>query len=233
MFLTQFRINTARVEARRLLSSPHRLHGAVTASFGESAARGADEPRVLWRLDETTDRGMLLYIVSPQRPDLTHLVEQAGWPTTGGWRTYDYAPFLDRIKPGGVWDFRLTANPTHSIRRTPDEPWKRTAHVAPRYQAQWLIDHQEQGGFVVEEKPAERRRLPEDVYQLTVHGQRDLRFSKRAGTPAGGRAVSVLSITFDGRLRVTDAKAMRHTLTAGLGRAKAYGCGLMTLATPM
>ncbi|MBB1246872.1 type I-E CRISPR-associated protein Cas6/Cse3/CasE, partial [Streptomyces durbertensis] len=56
MYLTRFRVNTARAGARRLLSSPQALHAAVMSSFpallpasspGESPA-GA---RVLWRLD--------------------------------------------------------------------------------------------------------------------------------------------------------------------------------------
>lgn len=39
-----------------------------------------------------------------------------------------------------------------------------------------------------------------------------------------------MTVTFDGRLEVTDPAALRRTLTLGLGKAKAYGCGLMTLA---
>jgi CRISPR system Cascade subunit CasE len=39
----------------------------------------------------------------------------------------------------------------------------------------------------------------------------------------------VVTVTFDGRLEVTDPDALRRTLTQGI-RAKAYGCGLITLA---
>ncbi len=42
--------------------------------------------------------------------------------------------------------------------------------------------------------------------------------------------VPLVTVTFDGRLEVTDPVALRRTLTMGLGKAKAYGCGLMTLA---
>ncbi len=42
--------------------------------------------------------------------------------------------------------------------------------------------------------------------------------------------VKLTRVTFDGRLRVLDPAAFRRTLTSGLGKAKAYGCGLMTLA---
>jgi CRISPR system Cascade subunit CasE len=229
MFLTRFRFNPARTGARRLLASPHRLHGAVAAAFAEPAAPSASgEPRVLWRLDHSPRRDIVLYIASPHRPDLTHLVEQAGWPTTQQWQTFDYSPFLDKLAEGDVWNFRLTANPVHSIRRTDSEPTKRTAHLTPKHQVQWLLNQQERSGFAIEGKAHDPQHLPDgDDYQLVAHDQRTHRFSKPGSAP--GQQVTVATVVFDGRLRITDAAAIRRTLTAGLGKAKAYGCGLMTL----
>lgn len=226
MYLTSFRINTQRVAARRLLSSPQMLHAAVLSSFAEPPKQRADGPRVLWRLDRNSTAETYLYIVSPDRPDLTHLVEQAGWPTTGGWRSLEYAPFLARLRKGNTWAFRLTANPVHSIRRSDSEPTKVTAHVTPRQQMQWLLDRQEKSGFAIVEKPPERQLMEGDVCELIVHNRRQVAFKKKGGT----KPVSLATATFDGRLRVTDPELFRRTLTRGLGRAKAYGCGLMTLA---
>ncbi|WP_433379369.1 type I-E CRISPR-associated protein Cas6/Cse3/CasE [Streptosporangium sp. CA-115845] len=227
MHLTRFRINTARVGARRLLSSPQMLHAAVMSSFSEIPPTGNDGPRVLWRIDRNSQAETYLYVVSPAKPDLTHLVEQAGWPETGRWQTYDYQPFLSKLAAGDRWAFRLTANPVHSIRRTDQEPTKRTAHVGPRHQLRWLLQRQENAGFKVVEKPAEQRLLPEgDEHELIIHDRRQLAFKK-----AGQRqSVTLVTATYDGRLEVTDPDALRRTLTRGLGKAKAYGCGLMTLA---
>ncbi|WNI16529.1 type I-E CRISPR-associated protein Cas6/Cse3/CasE [Actinacidiphila sp. ITFR-21] len=229
MFFTRFRINTARRDARALLGSPHRMHGAVTMSFPDTLPRDGDGPRVLWRVDRDSAAQTLLYIVSPTRPDLTGLVEQAGWPAADGpgWQTYDYGAFLDGLTAGSVWSFRLTANPVHSIRRTDDEPTKRTAHLTPRHQQRWLLDRQRASGFSVVEKSPDRRLLEYgDELQLLVRDKRDLRFAKAAER----RTVSLVSVTYDGRLTVTDPDVLRRTLTQGLGKAKAYGCGLMTLA---
>lgn len=227
MYLTRFRINSARVTARRLLSSPQNVHAAVMSSFADPPVMDGTGPRVLWRLDTPSRAQTFLYIASPARPDLTHLVEQAGWPATGGgWQTLDYRPFLTRLATGDRWAFRLTANPVHSIRRHADEPTKVTAHVGPRHQTAWLLGHQDKAGFTIVEKPPEQRHLPEDVHEVTVHSRRPLSFQKRQGP----KKVSLLAVTFDGRLEVTDPDAFRRTLTCGLGRGKAYGCGLMTLA---
>ncbi|WP_331736051.1 type I-E CRISPR-associated protein Cas6/Cse3/CasE [Streptomyces sp. NBC_00057] len=251
MFLTRFRLNTARPGARRLLSSPQVLHAAVMASFPgllPTDSGSPEGPRVLWRLDQNARAEVLLYIVSPARPDLTHFVEQAGWPAaaadpeTPGWQTRSYAPFLDRLAAGEKWAFRLTANPVHYIRRKPDEPTKRTAHLNPVHQMAWLLDRQERGGFRILEKPDNKRLLPEgttfkkhqhpgDRYELTVRDKRGLSFDKsRSDDGTRRKPVTIVTVTFDGRLEVTDPAALRHTLTQGIGKAKAYGCGLLTLA---
>lgn len=226
MYLTRFRVNTQRVTARRLLSSPQMLHAAVLSSFAEPPKPATGGPRVLWRLDRNSTAETYLYIVSPDQPDLTHLVEQAGWPTTGRWQALEYAPFLSRLSKGDQWAFRLTANPVHSIRRTDGEPTKVTAHITPRHQMRWLLDRQEKAGFTIVEKPRERRLMDGDVHELIIHNCCQLAFRKNGNA----HPVSLATATFDGKLEVTDPDAFRRTLTCGLGRAKAYGCGLMTLA---
>ncbi|WP_406014020.1 type I-E CRISPR-associated protein Cas6/Cse3/CasE [Streptomyces sp. NBC_00984] len=235
MYLTRFRMNTGRSDARHLLGSPHRMHGAVNMSFPVPPSREGTGPRVLWRVDRNGAAETLLYIVSPTRPDLTGLVEQAGWPASDepGWTTFAYEDFLAALHPGDTWGFRLTANPVHNIRHEyvkEGERTKRAAHRTPPHQMDWLLKRQEQAGFEIVEKPVERRLLPEgDEYELLVRDQVPMRF-RRPPAKAGGQDVQITRVTFDGRLRVTEPDLFRRTLTHGLGKAKAYGCGLMTLA---
>lgn len=236
MYLTRFRINTARTGARRLLSSPQIMHAAVMSSFAappETPVGSA--PRILWRVDHNASSNVLLYIVSPDKPDLTHIVEQAGWPTTATWDTFSYGPLLERIQPGGLWSFRLTANPVHSIRRKEGEPTKRTAHITVGYQLGWLLKQQDRGGFTILESPKDQARIADEVaYQVVVRDRRNVSFGKNKNGPAPTtpttRTVTLVTATYDGRLQVTDADKLRAVLTGGLGKAKAYGCGLMTLA---
>ncbi|MFE6335237.1 type I-E CRISPR-associated protein Cas6/Cse3/CasE [Streptomyces sp. NPDC002776] len=246
MFLSRFRVNTARPGARRLLSSPQVMHAAVMSAFPQilpSDRPAPDQPRVLWRLDQRGHAEILLFVVSPTRPDLTHLVEQAGWPAVAtpdepGWQTRPYTPFLDRLNPGTQWAFRLTANPVHTIRRKEGEPRKLTAHLTPVHQMGWLLDDKRltRLGFRVLQKPADRRALPAgltqhkhphhgDRYELAIRDTRSLNFQKGQGGP-----VTLVTVTFEGRLEITDADAIRRTLTQGIGRGRAYGCGLLTLA---
>lgn len=248
MYLTRFRINTARSGARALLASPQRLHGAVDMAFPEPPARDGGGPRVLWRLDQAPANRVDLIISSPGQPDLTHLAEQAGWPSLGtqGWTTFAYGDFLDGLVGGGEWAFRLTANPLHYIRREQDPvgaPTKRAAHVTVGHQVGWLLKHQEQAGFEVlpreptagEGAGSEAGAVPVQWrYQLVVHDRTPVRFTRRAErgrrNTGSDSDVRFNRATFDGRLRITDLGAFRHTLTHGMGKSKAYGCGLMTLA---
>ncbi|GGX94045.1 type I-E CRISPR-associated protein Cas6/Cse3/CasE [Streptomyces fructofermentans] len=254
MFLTRFRVNTARPGARRLLSSPQTMHAAVMSAFPTLLPTDSpppDGPRVLWRLDHQARAEVLLYIVSPHQPDLTHLVEQAGWPAAAaadphnpGWHTRPYTPLLDRLTAGDQWAFRLTANPVHTIRRHPDEPRKITAHLTPVHQMRWLLERQDRCGFRILEKPDAQRLLPSgtthhgkhehhgDRYELSVSDRTPRSFDRSREPRTSGRTkpVTLVTATFDGRLEVTDPQALRHTLAHGIGRAKAYGCGLITLA---
>ncbi|MEV3871514.1 type I-E CRISPR-associated protein Cas6/Cse3/CasE [Streptomyces sp. NPDC049906] len=232
MYLTRFRINTQRRDARRLLSSPHLMHGAVNAAFPQLPPRGVPGPRVLWRVDHEPSGRALLYVTSPSRPDLTHLVEQAGWPAAEGpgWDSFPYGDFLGALAAGDSWGFRLTANPVHAVRLSEDRTvrTKRLAHVTARQQLGWLLKRQKANGFEVLRKPEERR-LPgvDEGYEVMLRDRLPLKFRRPTGAKGD---VQFTRVTYDGRLRVTNVDLLRRALTQGLGKAKAYGCGLMTLA---
>jgi CRISPR system Cascade subunit CasE len=131
VYLTRFRFNPARRDTRKLLGSPQALHAAVLAGFARREDHTTETARTLWRVDrrlQPTD--VRLYIASPTPPDLTHLVEQAGWPTIDTWLTRPYMAFLDGLEKGQVWAFRLTANPVHSGRKQPgSKDTQRFGHV--------------------------------------------------------------------------------------------------------
>ena len=55
-------------------------------------------------------------------------------------------------------------------------------------------------------------------------------FGKGNESRGSRNQVRIAKARFSGTLEITDADAIRHTLTHGIGRARAYGCGLLTLA---
>jgi CRISPR system Cascade subunit CasE len=219
VFLTRFRINTARRGARKLLASPQAMHAAVLSSFADASPATNGGPRTLWRVD-SQGNNQVLYLVSPTEPDLTHLVEQAGWPTTETWQTRAYGGFLASLETGQQWAFRLTANPVRNGRLPHRPDTQRVGHVTVDQQQQWLLTRAPKAGFAI---PTVTDTGEPD---LTVHQRQTHSFQRN------GSRVTLRVATYDGRLKVTDADALRTVLINGFGHAKAYGCGLLTLARP-
>jgi CRISPR system Cascade subunit CasE len=213
MHLTRFEINVVRRDARTMLASPQRMHAAVLAAFPESRTDG----RVLWRLDEMR-HDVVLYIVSPDKPDLTHLVETIGRPTYG-WQTRDYGSFLDRLSTGERWAFRLRANPVHNVRLAGSGRGKRVGHVTAEQQIAWFHRQAQRHGFTLVTGSAGEP-------DLMLRDRRSLRFERQH------RTVTLATAMFEGTLQVADPVAMRIALVGGIGSGKGYGCGLLTLAAP-
>ncbi len=189
------------------------MHAAILAGFPPEPA-GVSH-RVLWRVDRV-GRDTHLLIASPAEPDLTHLVEQAGWPTTATWACRPYARVLDALAPGDVWAFRTTVNPTKSTKMQEGARSQRLAHVTVQQQTDWLLARL--GGHGAEIVSSDVGSHIQLVYREVI------RFRRQTSTVTLARA------TFHGQLRVTDPARLRDLLTGGLGPAKAYGCGLVTLA---
>lgn len=245
MFFTRFPVNKTRREARRLLGDPYAMHAAVAGSFPPAARGDAGGPgRVLWRLDDQRDGSLLLYIVSPSMPSLCGLDEQIGWPDLAPqWATRPYDAFLDRIREGRRYSFRLVANPVVSrvaIRgRSGDS--RRIPHLTALQQAAWLIGADAYAGLD-EEPPsvfaagrpsrAERNgfRVPFDERwgepMMEVSDMRVRRFRRGPDGPD----VTLATARYDGVLEVTDADALRGALVNGIGHGKGFGCGMLTLA---
>lgn len=215
MYLTQMALNPERRSTRELVSSPQRLHAAVLAAFVPGAA---DLGRILWRLDHPERHRLDLYIQSPIAPALEAMVDQAGWPNQPVWRTAPLSPFLDNLEGGQRWVFRLRANPVKSIRPAAGGRGQRVPLARPEEQLAWLAKRSESLGF--------RMVDGEHGPNVRVTERRTDRF--RRGSERG--TVTLATAAFEGVLQVTNPSALRDTLVHGIGAAKGYGCGLMTLA---
>ena len=206
MYMTRLELDPMKRDTRKALAAPAMLHGAV-----EQAFEGARKRR-LWRVDELNGRRYLL-IVSKDVPELTAAAAQfAPEGATGETRSYD--AFLSNIAAGSRWHFRLAANPTISRAGPADGRGKVYAHVTVRQQEQWLMDRAEKHGF----------QLEAGGFKVTRRGM--LSFNKGAQR----QRVTLGYCVFEGTLRVTDADLMRRALTEGIGRGKAYGLGMLTIA---
>ena len=206
MYMTRMELDRSRRETVLALAAPNRLHGAIESGFpGERRRR-------LWRVDELNGRCYVL-IVSEEMPNLTSAAAQFA-PEGSSWETRDYEPFLNRIVSGSQWRFRLSANPTTSSSRGSEERGKVLAHVKVEQQEKWLLERAQKHGFLLEK----------DGFSVKKRGV--LAFKKGPER----RQVTLGYCEYEGVLKVTDADLFRTVLTEGIGRGKAYGLGLLTIA---
>lgn len=220
MYLTRMYLNPARRGTRALVGSPQRMHAAVLSAFQPGTPTETASGRVLWRLDASKTHELTLLISSPAKPDLSHVVEQAGWPTgQDHWQSAPLSRLTERLKTGQSWAFRLTANPVRSVAQGSGRG-KRVAHVTVQHQLDWLIERSADWGFGLNG--------PDGSIAADVVSRRGLSFERRSD--GGRRQVTLTTATYEGVLTVRDPGTLRRAMGHGVGRAKGYGCGLLTLA---
>nr|WP_250649138.1 MULTISPECIES: type I-E CRISPR-associated protein Cas6/Cse3/CasE [unclassified Actinomyces] len=219
--MTKITLDPSRRLARKYLGSPQVMHAVVLKASGGG---GTDGPgRVLWRVDQGQTTS--LYVQSPQAPDCAQILEEAGLPGSQA-QTLDYEPFLARLSEGQLWGFRLTANPSRAISQGPGVRGKRSGHVTVEQQRQWLITRAPGLGFDL--VPASND--DESGSLLTVVRRNRPVFGRENPYQGGRDRVTINQTVYEGVLQVRDVDMLRRSLVAGIGRSKAYGCGLMTLA---
>lgn len=234
-YLSRIWLNPLRTGAQRLLRNPQALHATV---LGGLSSQPVSE-RVLWRLETPTPFRAELLVLTQTSPSWEHLLEQAGWPSAQEPQavTKSYAPLLDTVVSGREFAFRLRANPISST-RTPNSPSavqkERLAGDRPRgvlvphrtvpAQLAWLTEHLPRWGFTV-------LTTHTDEPDIILTSRERLSFRRGQGDGRSGKVV-LQTATFEGRVQVADAETARLSVQQGVGRGRAYGCGLLTLAPP-
>jgi len=211
MFLTRLALEPTAYRAARLLGDTQQLHAAIAASFPDGPGG-----RVLWRIEPVDRSGQIqILVASPGGPTESELWERITTPDRA--QTRPYGPLLDRLAKGDRYRFRATLNPvrTHNGRHTPI--FDRQAQTA------WAATKLAANGVSLNLHSPD---LDTDEPDMQITGTSNDRFT-RAGSPG---AIELLKVTVDGSLTVTDPDKLRRGLCNGIGRAKGYGCGLLTLA---
>jgi CRISPR system Cascade subunit CasE len=233
-YLSRIWLNPLRTGAQRLLRNPQAVHAAVLGGI----ARQPVTERVLWRLETDGAHRAALLVLTNSTPSWEHLVEQAGWPHADEPQALvrDYKPLLDQLQRGREFAFRLHANPTTATRhptkpsatqqqRLAEGPRTRGVRVAHRtapHQLDWVRKSLPKWGF---ELPS----TADGADDVLLIGRERVSFSK-AGQGDRTHRVTLTTATFEGRIRIADPTLASSSLLSGVGTARAYGCGLITLA---
>lgn len=209
MFLSKLVLDPRYSFVYRLTQDTAMLHSFILYKpFGTSRK----DNNVLFRLVQDCDR-YVLYVQSDALPDWGCI--------TGNGIHLEAVRNIDKIHnvftEGAMYGFSLVANtvryknPRQTIENNDPDTRKRIALKTPEDRMQWLARHAAQSGFEV----VKVREL-QNPEGMDVH--------KKAN-----RQFKVSTTYFDGVLKITNKELFAKAFREGIGRAKAYGCGLLML----
>lgn len=218
MYLSKLTLDLRSAAVRHDLDDVNDMHRTIASGFpplpaGENfrLAHG-----ILWRLDTLHD-ALIQYIQSDTEPNWARL-DSRYLLRPAEVRSLD--PVLGSVEPGRKYAFRLVGNPTHCRHNDNDPKISRHVPLGPDQHVAWLIRKGTQHGFVI---------------PTAQDGQADVARSdlpRLIGKRGKGKKVTITPTRFDGHLIVTDPSLFKAAITTGIGRAKPYGCGLLSLARP-
>lgn len=204
----------------RWLANRQHIHQRLSMAFPEPGGRFSadgygvtrDEGGFLFRIEP----GPLTRIVVRSRilPDWGRAFKKAGWlvePKLPRPRLFD----LESLIESSEFAFELEANPTKRLRN--DGPEGRKGARVPVREIEklegWIEDHADKGGF----------QILDDTLGIIPLGRRTAHM--RSAPNRHWDAVQ-----FKGRLRVTNVATFANSLTQGIGPAKAFGFGLLSIS---
>lgn len=218
IYLSRLMLDPTNRRVRHELNNVYELHRTVMSGFPPTLPK---DERVLFRLDEDHDGRPTLLVQSQTEPDWSGLAASYLRPSD----PFDPIPnpAVKRVeldfRAGQMLRFRLRANPTVKQKQDGQKQGHRVAIAREEKQLEWLSRKAEAGGFRIRPTDVRVAELGRE-FGLT---KEDPRADKR-------HHVELHVVQFDGFLQVADPACFAKTLRAGIGSAKGFGCGLLSLA---
>lgn len=226
MYLSRLLLDPRSRAVRRDLADCQQLHRTIMSAFPQtqpSDDRARERFGVLHRLEVNNRQNrLILYVQSVEEPDWSIL--PPGYLLSEAERPKRVDSIYRSLPANAVLSFRLKANPSKRLnvpRIGPDGRRRLGQRVELRQeedQINWLRRKGAQGGF--------------DLLGVRVLGQ-EKEQGRRQRQGGSDSPLTLATVVFEGHLRITDTdKFYHHSLALGIGPGKAYGLGLLSLASP-
>ncbi|MCD1294789.1 type I-E CRISPR-associated protein Cas6/Cse3/CasE [Methanocella sp. CWC-04] len=245
MYLSRLILNPGNKAVRRDLADCQELHRTVLGGYPDLNEEDADAREkfgVLHRLDIHPRSGAIVLLVqSLVNPDWSSL--PAGYllidTDLENPACKQISEQYGGIKSGDVFTFRLRANPTKKVGTSrveeiklgkPKSNGKRVPLKNEAEQISWLKRKGDHGGFELIAAKAIHELADVLVKEESPQKGAYLKGNQCSNGTVNNR-LSFVSVLYEGKLIVTDACKFQDTLKAGIGSGKAYGFGLLSIAS--
>lgn len=185
------------------LHNPYEIHRTLWLAFPDAAEQSRD---FLFRVEQRSSRQVQVLVQSQRQP--TDKVEHA--------RLLASKALELNLLEGSQLRFMLMANPVKTIA---DEQGRLDSKGEVKKCRVPLIKEEEQIAWL-------KRKLEGAALVNIVEIEKQLPLHFRKGSKPG----KIQPYTFQGVLQVADAQGLQDLLQQGIGHAKAFGCGLLSLA---
>lgn len=203
-WLTRIVLDTRRQDVRHDLRDAVALHQRVMQLVPDQyPGRPRQAAGVLFRFEDDRVRPSLL-VQTRVRPVPSRLPVWYGHV-----QSKDLGPLLAALRPGVAMNYRIVANTSKRLGRTSDHPGRMVPLRGPDAEQWWM------------------RRAA--ACGLSLRSANTTPVNDMCGSKAG-QLVRHAATQFDGIMVVTDPDVLRSAILAGIGRGKAYGCGLLSVA---
>ncbi|BAS27313.1 type I-E CRISPR-associated protein Cas6/Cse3/CasE [Limnochorda pilosa] len=231
MYLSRLILNPRNRAVRRDLADVQGLHRTLMRGFPAIEAHAEARQRfgMLYRLESPPLAPRLqLLVQSTTAPDWSGLERDYLARMGGNPSVKQVSELYASIQTGQVLRFRLRANPTKKIdtKSAADGSKRNGRRVVLRGDEalqEWLHRKADEAGF----------RLLTVRFDPGVADVRTLDAGRQVARITGHHGRGVLTIDavmYEGRLQVTNRERFLEALVRGIGPAKAYGCGLLSVA---
>jgi len=180
--------------------NPYEIHRKIWDLFPDRPKAKRD---FLFRVEQSSPTGHTVLLQSTFEP-----VSVKGGLVVLGQKEINYF-----FKAGMVLQFFLTANPTRRIRARGDKKSNQGRCRVP------LIDEDEIRDWL-------KRKIADvgQLRQVIIAGKNNLYFRKKC------KPGKIVTVNYTGLLSVDDPESFANLVMNGIGPAKAFGCGLLSLA---
>lgn len=219
MYLSQLILNPQSRQVRAEIANCYELHRTIMQAFHEQAV---GKERVLFRLDIHPRTGVpFLLVQSTAQPVWEFLTTSEKNYLLPGKELEDLGAFNPATKffepqfsTGQIFHFRLKANPTVKKDRDGKKQGRRVGLFDENDQTAWLKRKLESAGAEL---------LSVRTSNQADQGGHLFRKEQR-------HVLTIHIVQFDGVLRVIQPDVFLAAVQAGIGSAKGFGCGLLSLA---
>lgn len=215
MYLSRLILNPSHRQVQRELADAYQRHRTIMSAFPEQLP---EDERVLHRLEVHPRTGAVTLLVqSRHAPNWRGLIEKPRYLL----EPPQVKHFTPQFSEGQLLRFRLQANPTIKLKRETRKHGNRVPLKREEEQLAWLARKGQIHGFQL---PTTPDGLP--LVRVARLGEQHGRIHRQDHH----HRLTLYVVQFDGILRVTDPEQFGRAVIHGIGPAKSFGCGLLSLA---